>query len=199
MAEYNHGTDATQRKLTEILSDGSDGGKSLHDAWAATETAADFGPLPAGQYITHAISGELTTSKHGTPGYKLTFLILEGDYAGRRIWHDIWLTAKAMAMAKRDLLKLGITASEQLKQPLPQGMRCECRITLRTSDSGNKYTDLRSFKVLRVDTLNDPDYPPPQSPLTNEVPPAAVAPAAAPDDEQGDTSFNPTDLEGGAA
>ena len=31
-----------------------------------------------------------------TPGYKIEFEILDGDYRGRKLWHDCWLTPAAL-------------------------------------------------------------------------------------------------------
>ncbi|MGB1885124.1 MAG: hypothetical protein ACPHUF_14565, partial [Gammaproteobacteria bacterium] len=42
--------------------------------------------------------------------FKLTFRVLEGEHEGRQFWHDVWLTAAALPMAKHDLAKLGIRA-----------------------------------------------------------------------------------------
>ena len=84
--------------------------------WKKTAAAADFAPLPPGEYVAHITGGELYASKtKGTPGYKLSFKVIEGEFAGRRFWHDLWLTPAALPMAKRDLAKLGVTNSDNWK------------------------------------------------------------------------------------
>ncbi len=102
-----------RRKLSDILR-GSDR-DALAKKWKETEAAEDVAPLPPGEYTFRILSGELFTSKQGTPGYKLTLEVTEGEHEGRRAWHDIWLTPAALAMAKRDLGKLGATDLEQLR------------------------------------------------------------------------------------
>ena len=133
----------------------------IASAWETTEAAKDFVPLPAGEYIAHIISGELFNSKsNNTPGYKLTFKVIEGDYEGRHFWSDCWLTEAALPMTKRDLSKLGITSFEQLDQPLPQGIRVKAKLTLRRDDDGAEYNRLRSFEFVSIDTpIPDPFAP----------------------------------------
>jgi hypothetical protein len=148
---------AARRKLSDIL---NGGGESLRLAWANTAAASDFTPLPAGTYVARIVSGELATAKSGTPGYKLTFKVLEGEYAGRQFWHDIWLTAAALPMAKRDLGKLGVTSLEQLEKPLPPGIRCGVKLALRRGDDGTEYNRVRAFDVIGIDKPEDDDFAP---------------------------------------
>ena len=146
-------------KLSDILAAGNREG--LSRAWGNTEAAKDFAPLPAGQYTARIIAGELSTSRNkGTPAYKLTFKVLEGDHTGRQFWHDIWLTEAAMPMAKRDLGKLGITELEQLERPLPPGFRCLVKLALRKDDSGIEFNRVRSFDVLGIDKPEEDDFAP---------------------------------------
>jgi len=150
---------APRRRLTDILNGGAD---SLRDAWDRTEAAAEFAPLPAGVYTARLVRGELFTARSGTPGYKLTFRVLDGDHIGRLLWHDLWLTPQALPMTKRDLGKLGISAVEQLEAPLPPGIRCTCKVALRRDDDGTEHNRVRGFEVLGIDaepTL-DADFAP---------------------------------------
>jgi hypothetical protein len=137
-------------KLSDIL-DNSDGDR-LRQAWNKTEAAEDFGPLPSGEYVARIIAGELFTSRtNGTPGYKLTFGVLEGDFADRQFWHDIWLTPAALPMAKRDLGKLSVANLDQLEKPLPPGIRCCVKLALRRNDNGNEFNKVRRFDVIGID------------------------------------------------
>ena len=134
-----------RKSLSDILH-GSDR-ETISQAWGETKAAEDFAPLPPGEYVARIVGGELSTSKtKGTPSYKLTFRVLEGDFAGRRFWHDVYLTPAALPMAKRDLGKLGVTALEQLERPLPPGIRCRVKLALRRDDDGN---DLQQSEDLR--------------------------------------------------
>jgi hypothetical protein len=150
---------APRRKLSDILNGGAD---TLRDAWGKTDAASDFAPLPAGTYTARVMAGELFTAKSGTPGYKLTFRVIEGEHAGRQFWHDVWLTPQALPMAKRDLGKLGVTDVEQLESPLPSGIRCACKLALRRDDGGTEYNRVRTFDVIGVDAepAVDADFAP---------------------------------------
>jgi hypothetical protein len=150
-----------RKRLTDILSASTR--ETLRKSWGETKAAEDFAPLPPGEYVARIIDGALITAKTGTPAYKLTFKVLEGEHVGRRFWHDIWLTDAALPMAKRDLGKLGVTDLDQLDQPLPQGIRCRVRLSLRRDDDGNE-----GNRVKQLDTLGiDPPEPDPFAPSTN--------------------------------
>ena len=74
---------------------------NLARGWGDIQAAKDFGPLPAGEYVARIIGGGLSASKaKGTPSYKLTFQISEGEHQGRQFWHDVFLTPAALPMAK---------------------------------------------------------------------------------------------------
>jgi hypothetical protein len=137
-------------RLTDILTSG--GGDDLRDLWNKTEAAAEMGPLPAGEYVARIVAGELETSRtNATPGYRLTLQVVEGEFAGRRFWHDCWLTPAALPATKRDLAKIGVSSLEQLEQPLPRWIRCRCKLALRRDDDGNERNRLKSFEVVGLD------------------------------------------------
>jgi hypothetical protein len=139
---------------------------NLARAWDATAAASDLGPLPAGEYSCRLVNGELFNAKSGTPGYKITFEIVDGDYAHRRIWHDLWLSPAALAIAKRDLLKIGITHPDQLERPLPSGILAMVKLALRRGDDGAEFN-----RVVRFDPTGvEPDEPEPFAPSPNGEP-----------------------------
>jgi hypothetical protein len=149
-----------QRKsLSQILQ--SSDRENLSRAWEETQPAADFVPLPAGDYVACIVSGELFTSQEKqTPGYKLCFQILEGAHKNRKVWLDIWLTPASIPMAKRDLAKIGVTSLDQLETPLPLGIRCAVRIALRRGDDGAEHNRVQEFTVIGIDApVVDPFAP----------------------------------------
>lgn len=180
----------TRKSLSDILHGAERSG--IETAWADTEAAEDFGPLPTGEYVARIESGELTTGKtKGTPGYKLTFRVLEGDHAGHPFWHDLWLTPAALPWAKRDLGKLGIDRLEQLERPLPPGIRCRVKLALRKDDDGTEYNRVRSFEVIGIDAPEVDPFAPQTAEEggSDDVPPATAT--AAPDeggDRDGDSA-----------
>jgi hypothetical protein len=155
-----------RKKLSDILSQGSDR-ERLDSLWKETAAAAEFEPLPPGEYTFRILAGGLFTSKGGTPGYKLTLEVTEGDCAGRRAWGDFWLTAPALPMTKRDLAKFGVDTLEKLEQPLPAGILIRGKLALRKDDKGNESNRLVRFDFVGIEP-GDPFAPP-------------AGPAAAPD------------------
>ena len=138
-----------RKKLSDILRKSDQ--DNLQKAWNETNAAGEFAPLPAGEYIARVIGGECVTSKtNETPGYKVTFKVIEGEHAGRCIWHDMWLTQDAMQYTKRDLEKLGVTSFDQLDLPM-RSFRCKVKLALRKMDDGKEYNRIHTFEVLGID------------------------------------------------
>src|SRR5262249_4002568 len=124
----------------------------LTSLWKRTAAAAEFAPLPKGEYTFRILSGELFKAKSkGTPGYKLTLEVTEGDFAGRRAWCDLWLTSAALPMTNRDIAKSGVTALDQLDQQLPSGVIIKGKLALRTDDDGNESNRLVRFERIGVE------------------------------------------------
>jgi hypothetical protein len=139
-----------RKKLADILPPNSDR-ENLHRIWKTTAAAQEFAPLPMGEYTFRILSGELFTAKTGTPGYKLTLEVTEGDFEGRRAWCDFWLTPAALPMTKRDLFKIGITELDQLEKPLPAGILIQGKLTVRADDVRNEHNKLTRFERVGVE------------------------------------------------
>src|SRR5262249_11294629 len=124
-----------RKRLSDILRAGNGGGGAdwINDNWGDIPPAPDFGtPVPRGHYITHVLEGALFEAGTGTPGYKVTHEIIEGEHTGRRLWQDIWLSGAAKRGAVRDLAKLGIRDKQQLEQPIPlRRIRCKVTVVVR--------------------------------------------------------------------
>ena len=164
-------------KLSDILN-GSGG--DFNSRWNTTEAAGEFGPVPRGEYVCHVTKGELESSRSkGTPGYKVELTIIEGEFKGRKLWLDFWLTGAALPMSKRDLGKLGIVSPEMMERPLPRGIRCKVTVVLRKDDDGIERNRVRSFEVVGIDT-----------PVVDEFAPKPPGDAAEPDGNA-DSSFTP--------
>lgn len=147
-----------RKKLTDIL---NGGGGNFADTWNNTAAAGDDGPIPPGTYTCYVASLHPRQSRSkNTPGISLVFEVLEGEYAGRRVWHSLWLTPAAIPRAKRDLAKIGITRPEQIDQPLPRGIRCSIVVVLRKTDEGVDYNEVRRFECLGVDAPESNPFPP---------------------------------------
>lgn len=154
-------------KFSGIVNGGGGNLDDIFNDWDQVETADDFGtPIPAGKYQCIWRKGELTTSRKGTPSYKMTLEVETGDHAGRKLWFDIWLTAASKTIAKRDLERLGITnPKEQLKQPIPRWLRLQVQVGLNADDSGIQRNSVIAFRVLeRIQPEADSFAPAPETP-----------------------------------
>lgn len=183
----NH-TTPPRRRLSDILAGGAD---SLRKQWESTTAAGEFAPLPAGVYAAHVHAGELFTAKSGTAGYKITFKVIEGEFAGRFTWLDCWLTPAALPMTKRDLGKLGVTSLDQLENGAvqPDRIRCKVHVALRADDSGEQFNRVKRFDVLGIDEPQADAFAPDDTAEGTEQ-------SA---DAEGDVSFDPAQLEVEAA
>jgi hypothetical protein len=65
---------------------------SLKQAFASAEAAGEYEPLPPGDYDVEVFAGKLGENRNGTPLYKLTLEVTAGEFTGRRVWHDVYLT-----------------------------------------------------------------------------------------------------------
>jgi hypothetical protein len=145
-----------RKKLSDIL--GAGNGGNFRDNWNATAAADDFKPLPPGEYTFRILTGDLFTARTGTPGYKLTLEVSEGELEGRRAWHDLWLTAAALPMTKRDLAKIGVTTLEQMDKPLPPGILIRGKVVIHRDDEGNEVNKLKRFECIGTEP-GDPFEP----------------------------------------
>ena len=120
------------------------------DGFDAIQAADDYAtPVPVGKYVCLWRKGELAKSRTGTPSYKVEFEIESGDHSGRKLWTDIWLTVKSREIAKRDLLKLGITDPRtQCSQPIPKWIRCNVWAGIRSGADGVERNTVTRFEVV---------------------------------------------------
>lgn len=140
-----------RKPLTGILPGGSGGSDDILDLFDRTEAADDFGPLPKGVYVALAVGGRLDQASTGTRGYTVEFRVIEGEYAGRRLWVTKYLTPAAMPHTKRDLAKLGIDGKAALQRPFPANrLVCKLIVALRKGDDGTERNEVKSFDVIRV-------------------------------------------------
>jgi hypothetical protein len=92
--------------------------------------------------------GRRAETATGTESYNVTFMVIDGEYAGRKMWMDLWLTDRALAMTKRDAAKLQITRPEQLDAPPPSGIIAEVRVGLRDDGNGRQFNRVIGFTIV---------------------------------------------------
>jgi hypothetical protein len=146
-----------RKKLTDILLNGDR--DRLSSIWQSAKPADDLRPVPSGEYRCRIIDGALFNAKSGTAGYKITLEVVEGEHAGRRLWHDAWLSEAAVSLAKRDLGKLGVTSLEQLERPLPDGI-IDARVALRRGDNGEEFNRVSRFDVVGIEPAEPEPFAP---------------------------------------
>jgi len=179
-----------RKKLSDILA------KSEHEklgrVWDSTKAADDLKPIPSGEYRCRIIDGNLFTAKSGTAGYKLTLAVLEGEHAGRRLWHDIWLSEAAISLAKRDLGKLGVASLERLERPLPEGIILAAKVALRRGDNGEEFNRITRFDVVAIEHPEPEPFAPSSNGTAEPVSNGEVEHPPAEDrrDSSGSTSTN---------
>ncbi|WP_430451081.1 hypothetical protein [Rhodopirellula europaea] len=153
-------------KLSDILRE-QGSLDTIKSAWDSTAAAGDFDCLPKGEYIADIVKGDAIESRtKGTPGYRLTFEVAEGEQAGSRFWHECWFTEAAMSRTKRDLEKLGVSDLQQLERPLPAVFRCNVKLSVRRDDDGNESNRVRRFDVMEVIQPTPDAFAPECEPMT---------------------------------
>jgi hypothetical protein len=138
-----------RRKLSDILSEGER--KSYFADWNKVKAAGAY-VVPKGEYVALLTEAGAHKALTGTKGIKLVFEIVEGEHTGRKLFHDLWLTAAAKTQTKRDLDEVGIADPErQLDGPIPQGIVVALIVTVRKDDAGIEQNRIRRIKFLRVE------------------------------------------------
>lgn len=132
--------------------------QAFADKFDATQAADELRPIPVGKYRCLVVAGEFEQSRNATPGYRVEFKIEDGEYAGRRVWLDCWLSEKALPLARRDLAKLGIDRFEQLAKPLPKGLLADVKVGLRTSEDGASFNRVLDFAIVGRVSVEDPVF-----------------------------------------
>lgn len=133
-----------RQTVDDILGGGSDD-FNWDDTVAASD---DFDPIPSGVYRCLLTNGRLSTARTGTRSYKLEFSVLDGDHAGRKLWHDAWFTRNAKTFTKRDLEKVGFTSQKALEHPPRSGYVVDVKVALRTENDGRQSNKVLGFKVV---------------------------------------------------
>jgi len=158
-----------RKKLSEIVKDMA----ALKQQWANTKPALDTGkPIPPGEYVCDLVNGEAFEARTGTTGFKVTLKVKNGEFVGRLVWHDYYLTPAALPYTLLAFEKIGITDLEQLDDGLPPGLVVKAKIVLNKRDNGGERNEVRSWELIEVNTL--PVSPAPTAPPVLSGSPWAV-------------------------
>jgi hypothetical protein len=153
-----------KKKLSEIVKDMA----GLKRQWANTTPAPDADkPIPPGTYVCELVGGEPFEARTGTPGFKVTLKVKDGLFAGRLVWHDFYLSEKALPYTMRALGKVGVTDLDQLDEGLPAGLVVKARVVVNKRDSGDERNEVRTWELVEVNpAAPSPTAPPPPAAAT---------------------------------
>jgi len=158
------------KNFNDIL--GDDDRDRLRRAWESTKAADDFDPVPPGTYTLRLCKLEPFTSRQkGTPGLRWHLEVTEGTYAGRRVYHECWMTQAALPMSMRDLGKIGIKSFDQLDRPVPPGILVKAKVVLRKDDSGderNRVVRIEFAGTEKPDPYAEPDEAVVENPFADD-------------------------------
>ena len=132
-----------RKKLTDIVNDMA----GLKRLWSNTQPAADPNPVPRGSYECDLVNIAPDQSWRGTPRLKITLLIRAGNYAGRSIWHDAYLTDAALPFTIRLLQKIGYLTST--RSGSAEGSWSRADLPLRLRDDKSEFNELATGHWLR--------------------------------------------------
>lgn len=76
--------------------------------FTGVEAAKPYEVVPPGKYLAVVREAEKTVAGTGTPGFKLEFEIVGGDYAGGSFRDRIYITQQAMPFVRQKLEALGV-------------------------------------------------------------------------------------------
>ena len=150
---------------------GNSNGDDFGDAFEAFDNAPSepTEPIPPGKYEVDVLRSELKRAKTGTPLYRLSLSVHDGEHAGRKLWRDYFLTENAVAISRRELARLGIESSAQMRQPLPVGLIALAVVGIEQDDrTGERRNTVVSVTKLRID-------PPAADPFAPKGGPANVS------------------------
>ena len=149
------------RKPLSAILPGGGNAEDILDTFDTTEAAEEFVPLPKGTYVAVAVEGGMTEAKTGTKGYGITFKVMEGQHANRRLWRTWYFTRDALPYTKRDLIKFGLDGKAKFYLPFPAGrFVCKLTVALRTLDDGTTANEIKTVEVVRVqEPQRDPFAP----------------------------------------
>jgi hypothetical protein len=156
-----------RKKLSDVVKDMA----ALKRQWADTRPAPDTSkPIPKGEYVCDLVDGAAFTAGTGTPGYKVTLRVKDGPFAGRLVWHDYYLSVKALPYTMLAFEKLGLTDLEQLDAGLPAGLVVRATVVVNTRNDGGERNEVRSWELVAVGAPAPTSTTPPAAPAASDAP-----------------------------
>jgi len=156
----------------------------FQDALAAFDAAPPAAePLPPGKYEVDVQHGKLARKgRKQTPCFECKMRVRDGEFAGRFLWRDFYLTENAVARSARELAALNIKTKDDLKRGCPVGLVGLAVVGLEVDEeTGERRNVVHKLSALRV-----------------EAPAADVFAPAFPQETGGESPASESTTEGGA-
>ena len=134
--------------------------EDIDKAWvgaapAPAGTGGAYDPLPAGTKAKLAITNQkpARVGQKNTAVCKVTFEVVEpADFAGRRVWHDFWITAPNVPYLKRDLGILGwkgVKLSQLMEEPDASLINLGAAVELDVEDYTDRDGNSKSKNIIK--------------------------------------------------
>lgn len=140
----------------------------------SVEPAADFDTIPAGEYVAVIEADERKTANSGNGDYlALTLQIVDGKYAGRKIWHNLNLwnsNEQAATISQRQLRSIcdAVGIRTQLKDSGELHGKPMTIVVRHRMWEGQPRAEVKSFKTTTETEVDDSGY---GEKITDQTPP----------------------------
>ena len=145
------------------------------------EPSVDFEHIPAGRYNAEITDSDLLDNSRGTGEYlKLEFTILDGPYAGRKLWTQLNLvnpSPQAVEIAKRDLSAIcHATGKLQVQDSIDlHNIPMEINVKVKNNPEYGPQNVIRGFTPINNNGSRNAHHMPSQSsPFAAETPEASA-------------------------
>jgi len=145
------------------------------------EPSVDFEHIPAGRYNAEITDSDLLDNSRGTGEYlKLEFTILDGPYAGRKLWTQLNLvnpSPQAVEIAKRDLSAIcHATGKLQVQDSIDlHNIPMEINVKVKNNPEYGPQNVIRGFTPINNNgNRNSHQMPSQSSPFAAEIPEASA-------------------------
>jgi hypothetical protein len=97
----------------------------------------DFTPLPAGRYRCRLAGIEESSTEKGAAMWRMSFVVLDGPFAGRRLFDNLPFSAKALKRVKLVFSRLGLPTTGVVDVTPALALNKTCYLTAEVEE----YTD----------------------------------------------------------
>lgn len=169
---------------------------------AAEEAGGSFDTLPEAEYNVEIVEAEYASASTGKPMIKVTFKVMDGPHAGRKLWNNFVMTTdnpNALRFFITHMKNLGVTdqwfasasalpPEQALRQLAPQLVGCRAQVTVKHREfEGTTRENIKAVKRYNGPIVSATGPPatatglPPATTAADPVTPPAPAPPATPD------------------